>query len=121
MAPNGWPMPLGAGTILSLLAPPRSAIGPAPRHGATSSAARAINGSVQEYDTLCEPYRGQQRTAIPALAGILGQIQEVFSNALADLNAASPAVTVLSPESPAISPMNSSPGAPRRLWPAIAG
>ncbi|WP_347250479.1 hypothetical protein, partial [Zoogloea sp.] len=78
---------LGAGTILSLLA--ATAIS----HRARAQARRnqqlqreRINGSVQEYDTLCESIAGNSEQQYQRLQESLGQIQEVFSNALADLN-----------------------------------
>ena len=84
----GWlAYTLGAGTILSLLA--ATVIS----HRARARARRnqqlqreRINGSVQEYDTLCERIAGSSEQQYQRLQESLGQIQEVFSNALADLN-----------------------------------
>ena len=84
----GWlAYALGAGTILSLLA--ATVIS----HRARARARRnqqlqreRINGSVQEYDTLCERIAGSSEQQYQRLQESLGQIQEVFSNALADLN-----------------------------------
>jgi heme exporter protein D len=83
----GWlAYALGAGTVLSLLA--ATVIS----HRARARARRnqqlqreRINGSVQ-YDTLCERIADSSEQQYQRLQESLGQIQEVFSNALADLN-----------------------------------
>jgi len=78
---------LGVGTILSLLAATTIS------HRARARARRnqqlqreRINGSVHEYDALCERIAGSSEHQYQRLQESLGQIQEVFSNALSDLN-----------------------------------